>query len=819
MLPDPHFVGALPFALMLAAPGRDGTILDLSPQVQEITGFAPEYWLNDPEFGLKQAHPEDRERIQHFWEAADSSGASRQIEFRFQHANGQYIWLLEQQTLLRDERGQPLFWQGTLQDVTELRAAEDALRNAEAHYRSIVEAIPAALYMTAPNDFSSVIWVNRGAETLTGYTQEEFVSTPHFWLSLVHPDDRAHLREQLLLGQAQGRFDGYEYRFVRRDGSVVWVHDTAVLVRDAAGRALHWQGFLIDITDRKRAEEQLRQAEARFRILVEQLPGIVYAAPLDPDSGDRYISPRIETMLGVPVQELATNRDVWEDTIHPDDRERAAAEFAAGRQRGTAFSIEYRMVARDGRIVWVRDDVTPVTDDAGSPLYLQGVAHDISAQKELEAQLTYQALHDPLTGLANRALLMDRIAQALARSRRDGTYVALLFLDLDRFKIINDSLGHAAGDQMLVAVAERLRGMLREVDTTARMSGDEFVMLLEHIDDPSDAVRVAERLIAKISRPLLLDGRPTRISASVGIALTTGDTTAGDLLRDANIALYRAKAEGRARHAVFDVQMDAIARRRLDDEHELRVGIRDGQLRLFLQPIIAMGSGALLGHEALVRWQHPTRGLLSPAEFIPLAEETGLIDALGEWVVAEACRLEAAWLRNRPGRTDHFVSVNLSARQVGRPDLAQYIAAALHASGLPPEALQLEITESMLVDDADASAERLRQLKALGVRLALDDFGVGYSSLSYLVSLPVDVIKIDLSFARALSGPEHAQARAVIAAVVALGHSLGMQVVAEGIESDAQYRALRDLGCDRGQGFYFGRPAPADLVLARLEEL
>lgn len=442
------------------------------------------------------------------------------------------------------------------------------------------------------------------------------------------------------------------------------------------------------------------------------------------------------------------------------------------------------------------------------------VAQDVTARTELEEQLQHQAFHDRLTGLPNRALFLDRLEHALTRSNRVAEPLAVLFLDLDRFKVVNDSLGHEVGDRLLVAVGERLRRDVRPGDTVARLGGDEFVVLLEDADR-SIAIDVAERIATSLAAPHDLGGHTVVSTASVGIAHKGSPTDRpDDLLRRADLAMYEAKGAGGTRHAVFEPRMDEEAWARLRREEELRRAIEDGELRLVFQPMVDLATGRIGEVEALVRWAHPTRGLVPPVEFVPLAEETGLIVPLGRWVLREACRQARAWQPTTPGEPPLVVSVNLSARQFTQRELVDDVAAALAEAGLPPSAVCLEITESVAMEDAVASAGVMEELRRLGVRLAIDDFGTGYSSLGALKTCPVDVLKIDRSFVTGLgTGTQDA---AIVRSVIALARTLGMRVTAEGVETAAQAGELGALGCHVGQGFFFARPIPGEQVAAML---
>ncbi|HEX2039798.1 MAG TPA: EAL domain-containing protein [Acidimicrobiales bacterium] len=441
-------------------------------------------------------------------------------------------------------------------------------------------------------------------------------------------------------------------------------------------------------------------------------------------------------------------------------------------------------------------------------------ASALEAMRRAFGEAVHQATHDALTGLPNRTLVIDRLTHALARSRRTPRGLAVLFVDLDRFKVVNDSLGHSVGDEVLIQIAERLQSAVRPGDTVSRLAGDEFVVVCEEFEDEADLLRLGERMAHAIARPLHLYGRETIITASIGIAIACPETRAEDLLRDADVAMYRAKERGRSRIEVFDEAMRTRMLDRLETEHALRVAIQQGALVLHYQPTVCLTTGRVLSFEALVRWQHPERGLVPPSEFVPLAEDTGLIVPLGRWALRTACEQLAAWRTARP-ELDHLqVSVNLSARQFADPHLVALVSEALAASALPPDRLWLEITESALMEEAEATVDTLRALRALGVRISIDDFGTGYSSLSYLKRFPVDVLKIDRSFVDGLGvDPED---QAIVTAIVSLARALGLGVVAEGVETAEQLDEVRRLGCNSVQGYYLGRPRVASEALERL---
>jgi diguanylate cyclase (GGDEF)-like protein/PAS domain S-box-containing protein len=504
-------------------------------------------------------------------------------------------------------------------------------------------------------------------------------------------------------------------------------------------------------------------------------------------------------MLGFTVEEWIADPSLFVDRLDPEDRERVLAAHDRTHATGEAFHAEYRLHARDGRVVWVHDEARIITDPHTGEPVLQGYLLDITARREAEEQLRHQAFHDPLTGLANRALFTDRVQHALVVRSADA---AVLFLDLDDFKAVNDSLGHVAGDALLRAVGVRLRASLSPAHTVARMGGDEFAILVEGTSSADAALDAAERITSALQAPFEVDGREMFVTASVGIAVG-GD--AEELLRCSDVAMYGAKASGKAQYVVYAPRMDEHLVGRLELVADLRRAEIESEFVLHYQPIVNLSSGAVLGTEALVRWQHPRRGLLQPSEFIHVAEESGRIVDIGRWVLAEACRQTADW-QSRLGVPGFSVSVNVSTRQVRRPGLIEDVEAALTRSGLAAEALTLELTETTLARRRDELTSILEELTAMGLRVALDDFGTGYSSLSLLQHLPVHTLKIDRSFVQSI-GAEGGSAP-FVRAIVELAAGLELTVVAEGIEEVGHVAALRRLGCRVGQGFHFAKPLP-----------
>ena len=549
----------------------------------------------------------------------------------------------------------------------------------------------------------------------------------------------------------------------------------------------------------------LAASEQRFRSLVSNARDLIVV--VDMDGAIRFCSPSVGRVLGhAPVGWGSS--DLFAH-VHPEDVPQARGLIAQtlGAAAGGTRTSELRLRHADGSCRHFEVLLTNLSVDPAVGGIL-ATFHDISERKAFETELRHQAFYDGLTGLPNRTRVLDLLEQALRRAHRQQQPVAVLFLDLDNFKVVNDSLGHKAGDLLLTNVARRLESCLRASDTAARLGGDEFILLVEGISGPGDARAVADRLAEALRAPFLVEGREVFVTASIGIALSRTGEDPESLVRTADLAMYQAKSSGKAGYAVFEPQMHVRARRRLEIETDLRRAIDRGELRVCYQPIVRLESGAIEEVEALVRWQHPQRGLVPPSEFIPIAEETGLIVPLGRWVLDHVCRQVRDWQVAGGSAAHLMVSVNLSARQFHDPQLVQDVASILREADLSPSDLKLEITESAAMIEAEATEKVLRALKALGIQLAIDDFGTGYSSLAYLKRFPVDTLKIDRSFVDGLG--EDPQDTAIVRSVVALAQALGLSVTAEGVETPVQQAQLRLLGCDHGQGYLFSRPLAAD---------
>jgi diguanylate cyclase (GGDEF)-like protein/PAS domain S-box-containing protein len=578
----------------------------------------------------------------------------------------------------------------------------------------------------------------------------------------------------------------------------------------------------LDITERKRVEEALRESQERYALAVRGANDGLWDWNLR--TATIYFSPRWKSMLGYEDYEIGNSPDEWLKRVHPEEAAWLNAQIEAHiAGRSPNFEVEHRMQHRDGTYRWMLSRGLAVRDGDQVAYRMAGSQTDITERKRAEEQLLHDALHDSLTGLFNRALFMDRLSHAIDQAKRQSQYLfAVLFLDLDHFKMVNDGLGHMIGDELLIAIARRLEGCLRPGDTLARLGGDEFTILLENIHDLSEATRVADSIHQQLEHPFPLQDQEVFTTASIGIALSdTAYNSPDDLLRSADTAMYRAKSQGRARHEIFNVEMYDQVVARLKMETDLRLTLASSQapttlapadtpqdFQMRYQPIVSLATGRIIGFESLVRWLHPRRGLISPAEFIPVAEETGLIVQIGHWTLREACRQLKIWQQQFPQNPSLSMSVNLSSRQFSSPDLIQQIQQAIADFDLDAHTLKLEITESAVMDDAKTATEMLCQLKQINTQLLIDDFGTGYSSLSYLHQFPIDTVKIDQSFIRCMGTEQNGEA--IVRAIVGLAHNLGMTVIAEGVEDRMQMEQLSRFQAEYGQGYYFARPLTAE---------
>ncbi|HEX7900393.1 MAG TPA: EAL domain-containing protein [Planctomycetota bacterium] len=725
--------------------------------------------------------------------------------------DGRERWVSTSKLPLAGPDGRIIGVFGLSRDVSSQHADQDRVRDSEALYHSLVDTLPQNVFRKDLD--GRLTFVNRKYCETTGLPAEALLGKSDFDL---YPAElaRKYREDDLRVVKAGRLIEAVEeHQPPGRERRVIRVLKSPV--RDSRGYILGVQGVFWDETDLVRAQEDLRRSEERFALAMEGAHDGLW--DWDFLKNEVYFAPRWKAQLGYEDGEIGHNPDEWFNRVHPDDVRRLQEEVDAHAEgRAIHLECEYRIRHKEGHWVWMLARGMAVRAPGGKSARMAGSQTDISQRKRAEEQLVRQAFTDTLTGLPNRALFMDRLSQTLRRGRRKAeTPFSAIVLDVDRFKDVNDSLGHANGDQLLVAIARRLENCVRPGDTVARLGGDEFAILLEDMQDEGDAVTVARRVQNQVALPFVLEGQEVFTSVSMGLAPGTGYEKPEDLLRDADTAMYRAKERGRACYEVFDQGMHARAVARLQLETDLRRALERKEFRVFYQPIVSLRTDRLVGFEALVRWQHPSRGLMSPAEFLPLAEETGLILPIDLWVLREACRQTGYWQMKYSQNPPLRVNVNLSSKQFVRSSLLGEIKDILAESAFDPASLTLEITESVLMEDSAAVRAMLERIRGLGIKLYLDDFGTGYSSLGYLHRFPIDSLKIHHSFVGAMGQEEHGQ---LVRTITTLAENMSLGVVAEGVETADQLRRLRELNCDRVQGYLFSRPVAspaAELLVAR----
>lgn len=638
-----------------------------------------------------------------------------------------------------------------------------------------------------------IVWLNARAASLVGCTPEEMIGGS--FLEFVYPPDLPLVRANRQGGEP------YVVRVVRKDGELVYleVHQQAVVMD---GQRMI-SGAVLDITSRVRADAKEREADRKLREVLERTR--FFALLLDARGVVEFCNDAVLRMTGYAREEMVGCN--WFELCVPEgQREGSRRGYVEGLPSGTSVPQDEReVVTRSGETRRVEWNVIPLRDQGGRVTGAAAFGTDVTERRRAAEKLLHDAFHDSLTGLPNRALFLDRLEHRLQlEKRRHQTSLSVLVLDLDRFKMVNDSLGHVRGDQLLVEVARRLQACLRPADTVARLSGDEFGILLEDVPTTADGRKVAERVQAELRVPFWLGTSEVFSGVSIGIAHGgAGYARPEDMLRDADTALYRAKGQGRGRCVEFDASMHDRAVEQLQLETSLRRALERRELHLHYQPVVSLTTGQISGAEALLRWKHPERGLVPPMEFIPLAEETGLIVDIGAWVLREACRQMKDW-QERLNQPQLEIGVNLSSRQFQAPGLVAEVAEVLRATGLSPRCLRLEVTESLLMDKHPNIARVMTELRAMGVRIDLDDFGTGYSSLSYLHQFPIDTLKIDRSFVQRIG--ENEDGREIVNTILALANSLDMEVVAEGVETEQQLELLRKMHCAYAQGYHLSRP-------------
>ena len=782
------------------------SLLYASSRCVEVWGVAAESAIADVGQWWQRVHPNDAQQLRHALLRSARTLTPWTAEWRIQPAESEEKWLQVSAQPQAQDNGD-IIWDGLIFDITERKSTEIALHQSNARFQQLTKNLPGILYgyRRSPDGSEGFTYLSFSVADIYGFTPEQALANTQLLWDSIYPDDREAVQRSIQQSYYTLQVWQAQYRVMLADGQMIWVQSIGRPEQQSNGDVV-WDGLIIDITELKQAETALRHSEERLRLVTENMSDLVSLHDLDAQF--TYVTPSSQTVLGYRPTELIGQHP--QQFIHPADLELVCSEIYHPAHEGKSGQAIYRMRHKTAGYIWLETLSQPVLDASGAVTQVQTTSRNVSDRVQMEQQLKHDALHDSLTTLPNRDRLMRRLELALNRSKQDPDFqFAVLFLDLDNFKVVNDSLGHLVGDELLISVAQQLVQLIRDTDIAARLGGDEFVILLEEIAHIQDVVIIAERILATLRQPFSVAEREVIITTSIGIV--SGDASyerAVDVLRDADLAMYRAKHSGRAQYAIFDPTMHFRVTQRLHLEQDLRKAVERSELLLYYQPIVDLETLQLVGFEALVRWQHPQRGLVSPSEFIAIAEETGLIKPIGQWVLSTACQQLADWQRQHPHKPLKM-SVNLSVQQL-QPALISQIEAVLAASQISPDALVLELTESMLAQNIEITQDLLEQVKQLGPRLSIDDFGTGYSSLSYLSHLPVDHLKIDRAFVS--PGQTDIRNQVIAESIVALSDLLGLGGIAEGIETPGQLDWLKQLGCQEGQGYLFSAPVPAEVA-------
>ena len=771
-----------------------GKLIALNRALCKILGYAPEELLGMD--GRKYLDAENAGKLNELFEWIDRGGApTGAVDWEIIRKDGVRRFVEGSVSPIRTSDGELEGFRGIVRDVSERRAADDVMRRQWGAIEASMDG------MAIVDGGGRVEYANDAIVSIYGYSSAASLLGKS-WKMFYSGDDLTRVDEEILpTVQETGHWRGEVYG-TRQDGTTFPQEISLTQLKDGGLTVV-----VRDITQRHLDEKALRDSQERYALAVRGANDGLWDWNLR--TGNIYYSSRWKALIGYADDELGAAPDEWLSRVHPDDIEILQAKISAHVGGASEhFESEHRLRHKDGQYRWLLCRGSALKDQNDVVYRIAGSLSDITDRKQIEERLRHDAFHDALTGLSNRALLIDRLSHALTRVNRRGDYIfAVLFLDLDRFKMINDSLGHTLGDQLLVTVARRLRECVRPDDTVARLGGDEFVVLLDGVQDVEEASTIADRIQKSLMSPISLGDHEVVTSASIGIAASSRKYEHPEqILRDADLAMYRAKTLGKSRQEIFDGDMQHHMLLRFELESDLRGALDRGELSVYYQPIISISDGSVVAFEALVRWSHPERGMVPPSIFVPIAEETGLVLPIGDWILETACRQMKEWLPNLPADRLVSVHVNLSGRQFRHPDLVENVRATLERVGLEPRRLGLEITESVVMDNAASAAERLEQLRSVGVQLQIDDFGTGYSSLSYLHRFPIDTLKIDRSFIRdMLSDRKNIE---IVRSITALAHELGMRVIAEGVETADQLAQLRKLGCERAQGHFFCEAVP-----------
>jgi len=682
------------------------------------------------------------------------------------------------------------------------------LNNREQVLNSLLSNLDGMAYCCLIDEHWTMLFVSDGCKKLTGYAPEDLLYNGKIsFEEMIHEDDRLATRDLIDVAiELRQQFE-VEYRIHTANGDIRWVLERGTCIFNESGTIEALEGFIQDITLNKQYERDLKQAEQRYRSIFENaVEGIFQTSP-----DGRYLSanPALAKIYGFdsPESLMESLNDIEHQLYVKSTSRQDFKELML--QDGRVTNFESEIYRADGSVIWISENARAVRGEDGKLLYYEGTVEDITERKNYSELIEYQATHDDLCGLPNRVLLKDRLHQAISHAERTNTQVAVVFVDLDHFKNVNDSMGHHVGDKLLISMANRLSSCVRECDTVARPGGDEFVLVLSDMHGLDSLGQTLQRILTTTADPCLIDDREFVVTCSLGISLFPEDGHDSEtLLRNADTAMYKAKQAGKNNFQFFTPELNAALIERLEVEYNIRQALSQDEFVLYYQPKASFTSGELSGFEALIRWNSPVKGLIAPTTFIPIAEESGLIESIGSWVMQTACRhavdfyrISGKWLP---------VSINVSPRQFYQRKLVSEIEAVLAKTGLPPQCLEIEITEGTLIEQTSSFVDILKNLKSLGVKVAIDDFGTGYSSMSYLKHFPIDNLKIDKSFVWELE--QDSANQAILKAIVALGHNLGLNVIAEGVETESQRDFLMSIGCDEMQGYLYSKPLPLDAI-------
>lgn len=804
---------------------KNWTMVFVSKGSTALTGYSPnELVLNNVISYEEVMHEDDRAYVRNAIEASVNTGDSFEIEYRIRHADGSIVWVLERGNPIYNDQDEVLALEGYIQDISKRKSVEQSLRETESRYRSIFENSIEGIFQTSAG--GEYLIVNSALADIYGYSSPDDLMhalnniQQKLYVEPTRRDEFVHVMA------VHGHVSNFESQVYKKDGSSIWISENARMVYDDSGKFLYYEGTVQDITDLRMAQESLRQSEKVAQQSLETLKHQKFALDkhaivtvTDVQGRITYANEKYCKVTGYSLEELiGQDNAIVNSGYHPKGFFKDMYSVVAS---GRSWHAEVCNRAKDGHLYWIDATIAPYMGDDGKPESYITISTNISQRKAAEEKSNHLAFYDQITHLPNRRLLLDRLNQALVASARSGHNGALLFLDLDHFKTLNDTLGHEFGDLLLQQVADRLTACVREGDTVAHIGGDEFVVLLENLSEnaveaATQTEAIGGKVLSSLNQPYRLSEHEYQSTSSMGAVLFKDqEHTQDDLLKHGDIAMYQAKAAGRNTLRFFDPKMQEAITTRVEGERELRKALESQQFELYYQ-IQVNDQGKPLGAEALIRWFHPERGMVSPFNFIPLAEETGLILPLGQWVLDAACAQLKIWQKDLITR-DLVLAVNVSAKQFLQPDFVQIVQATVVRHGIDSAGLKLELTESLLVDNIKHIIATMTVLRELGIKFSLDDFGTGYSSLQYLKKLPLTQLKIDQSFVRDIA-TDYSD-RAIVLTIITMAHSLGLDVIAEGVETASQREFLMNKGCMSYQGYLFSKPLPIkefDLLLREL---